>query len=410
MAAPKLRFTVLAASGARLCPRMLFALRRPLRRSSVVRSAFVSSSIVLVRLGSMPAISAARVGAFFCLAIAEFASGLRQAPAGEDGIRRQLLRAQRKFSEASDAGGSALQRSIDAELESAVASPSQTGSALDDQSDTCFPDLSGCPVGWTTQGGLCVAEGGYDGPCATSLSLGGLGAPEKLALARVCGLAFPCRASALRQQSRSQATFGHLSEVESVLMRGCGDSCLKLFHSLAGVAHDSGEVVWASNTTSANEAALRRAALRGLEELRVAQQASALATSGSAESLMLHAREAVVSAHQGAELADTPCATPAACAMKERVANRCNYGRAALLSAYNDVNVLVHVLGAMVSTLCGCVHVQQVSHCALHQVPQACIFPYTVYSKAFAGSAQLWEAVKASTSKCSIHAVHPSAA
>ena len=78
------------------------------------------------------------------------------------------------------------------------------------------------------------------------------------------------------------------------------------------------------------------------------------------------------------------------------------------VAAYNDVNVLVHVLSAMVSTLCGCVHVQQVSHCALHQVPQACVFPYTVYSKAFAGSVQLWEAVKASTSRCSVHSVHPS--
>ena len=193
-------------------------------------------------------------------------------------------------------------------------------------------------------------------------------------------------------------------------MRGCGRSCLKLFHSLAGVAQDSADLVWVPNATVYDEAALRSAALRGLQELHLAQQASALATDESAEAPEYSAREETLLAQRGAELADTPCGTPAGCAMKERVANRCNYGRAALLSAYKDVNVLVHVLSAMVSTLCGCVHVQHVSHCALHQVPQACVFPYTVYSKAFAGSVQLWEAVKASTNRCSVHAVHPSLA
>jgi hypothetical protein len=358
----------------------------------------------------MPTVSSSRARALFCLVAAGVAHGLRGAPAGESGIRRQLLRAQQKFSEASDAGASPLQRSVEAELQAVVLSPSQAGPASEEQAGACRPDLSGCPAGWSAEGGLCVAGSAYDGPCAKSLSLAGLDAPGKMALARVCELAFPCRASALRSGPGDQKLPGRLSEVEGVLMRGCGDSCVKLFHSLAAVAHDSGDLVWDSNETMPNEAALRRAALRGLEGLHLAQQASALATDDSAEPLGNEVREAMVSMHRGAELADTPCDTPAACAMKEREANRCNYGRAALLSAYNDVNVLVHVLSAMVSTLCGCVHVQQVSHCALHQVPQSCVFPYTVYSKAFAGSVQLWEAVKASTSRCSVHAVHPSVA
>ena len=353
----------------------------------------------------MSTASRSRAGALFCLAA--LASGLRDTPAGESGIRQQFLRAQQKFAEASDAGEPPVLRSVEEELQASVLAPPRAGPAPGEQMSACQPDLSGCPTGWAPQGGLCVAGGAYNGPCARSLSLGGLDAQGKAALARVCELDFPCRAAALRAGPGDQVLPGHLSEVEAVLLRGCGDSCLKLFHELAGVGHDSGDVV-ASNHSASKEDALRFAALRGLDELHIAQQASALATHDPAESLKLGEREAVASLHRGAGLAGTPCATPAACAMKEREANRCNYARAALLSAYNDVNVLVHVLSTMVSTLCGCVHVQQVTHCALHQVPQACVFPYTVYSKAFAGSVQLWEAVKASTSRCSVHSVHPS--
>ena len=360
------------------------------------------------RGSSMPAALRSRVHVFFCLVAAGLAHGLREAPAGEPGIRRQLLRAQQKFREAADAGEPAVQRSVEAELQAAALSPSRAGSASEEQTGACQPDLSRCPLGWASEGGMCVARGAYNGPCARSLSIGGLDAQGKAALARVCELTFPCRTASLRSGLGDERLPGRLPDVEGALLRGCGDSCLKLFHSLVDVAHDSGGLV-SSNKTVSNDAALRQAALRSLEALHIAEQASALAANNSADALKLGEHDAMVSVHRGAELADTPCSTPAACAMKEREANRCNYARAALLSAYNDVNVLVHVLSAMVSTLCGCVHVQQVSYCVLHQVPQACVFPYTVYSKAFAGSVQLWEAVKASTNRCSVHVVHPSA-
>ena len=84
-------------------------------------------------------------------------------------------------------------------------------------------------------------------------------------------------------------------------------------------------------------------------------------------------------------------------------ANKCNYARVALQGAYNELNVATHVLGVLVSSLCGCVHAGHVSTCALRTLPPVCAFPYTVYSKAFAGSVQVWEAVKASTKKCIIH-------
>ena len=100
---------------------------------------------------------------------------------------------------------------------------------------------------------------------------------------------------------------------------------------------------------------------------------------------------------------NVPCATTAACAVKAMAANKCNYARVALQSTYNELNVATHVLGVLVSSLCGCVHAGHVSNCALRSLPAVCVFPYTVYSKAFAGSVQVWEAVKAATKKCIIH-------
>merc|ERR1712127_436963 len=105
--------------------------------------------------------------------------------------------------------------------------------------------------------------------------------------------------------------------------------------------------------------------------------------------------ELVEAPHVGTHLAtDTACNTPAECELRELAANKCTYGRAALQNTYNSLNVAAHVLGSLVSTLCGCVHVEHVSHCILQNVPPVCTFPYSVYSKVFAGSIQVWEAVK----------------
>merc|ERR1719203_996796 len=99
----------------------------------------------------------------------------------------------------------------------------------------------------------------------------------------------------------------------------------------------------------------------------------------------------------------TACSTPAACKLKELQANRCNYGREALQTAYQGVNVAAHVMGVAISLLCGCVYVQNAAKCALQTVPASCVFPYSVYSKTFSGSVELWEAVKAASKTCLIH-------
>ena len=102
-------------------------------------------------------------------------------------------------------------------------------------------------------------------------------------------------------------------------------------------------------------------------------------------------------------LQSVACASAKACALKAMASNKCNYARVALQSAYNELNVAVHALGVLVSSMCGCVHTGHVSSCALRSLPAVCTFPYTVYSKAFAGSVEVWEAVKASTKSCMVH-------
>ena len=213
-------------------------------------------------------------------------------------------------------------------------------------------------------------------------------------------LLLPFLAFGLRATPQAAGSFAQqLLDVESALMRGCGTACLDVLHEVtsnfSGGAESRGDV-------------LRRVADHGLVELDRAQQIPERTLNGPGGSLSLRGQtRGAASTVLSSTSPDTPCATPAACALKERAANKCNYGRLALLSAYNEVNVLVHVLSAVISTLCGCVHVQSVSHCMLQQLSPTCAFPYTVYSKAFAGSVQLWEAVKASTNKCGVHAVHP---
>eukprot|EP00429_Kryptoperidinium_foliaceum_P099409 CAMPEP_0176245392 /NCGR_PEP_ID=MMETSP0121_2-20121125/31919_1 /TAXON_ID=160619 /ORGANISM="Kryptoperidinium foliaceum, Strain CCMP 1326" /LENGTH=187 /DNA_ID=CAMNT_0017585021 /DNA_START=12 /DNA_END=575 /DNA_ORIENTATION=- len=99
----------------------------------------------------------------------------------------------------------------------------------------------------------------------------------------------------------------------------------------------------------------------------------------------------------------TACSTRAGCRLVSMRANRCNYGRLAMQRAYEDVNIGVHALGVVISTLCGCVFVGGAAECLLQSVPAVCTFPYSVYSQAFSTSVQLWEGVKAATRTCLIH-------
>jgi hypothetical protein len=170
---------------------------------------------------------------------------------------------------------------------------------------------------------------------------------------------------------------------EAALARTCGGQCLAFLHTRAVLAPVS------ANTSSGDALIMDVAGEVG----RRLGEASALTAQDVATDVpALPASPAVIA-----------CATPASCALKALAANKCNYARVALQHAYNELNVATHVLGVLVSSLCGCLHSGHVSSCAMRSMPQVCGFPYTVYAKAYAGSVQAWEAVKASTKSCVLH-------
>ena len=174
-----------------------------------------------------------------------------------------------------------------------------------------------------------------------------------------------------------------LELAEADLARTCGGRCVSFLHTRVALSQ-------ASSNATRHQALFADVAA---EVGRRLDEALALAAPVGP------ARVAAAAAAP----AGIACATPASCALKALGANKCNYARVALQQAYNELNVATHVLGVLVSSLCGCLHSGHVSTCAMRSVPQVCTFPYTVYAKAFAGSAQVWEAVKASTKTCVLH-------
>merc|ERR1712050_630942 len=103
------------------------------------------------------------------------------------------------------------------------------------------------------------------------------------------------------------------------------------------------------------------------------------------------------------EASDTACATPAGCKLKSLAANKCNFGRVAMQTTYQSMNLVTHTLGVVTSLLCGCVNAGNVATCVLATVPEVCVFPYNVYSKIYSGSVQMWEAMKSATKRCMLH-------
>ena len=193
-----------------------------------------------------------------------------------------------------------------------------------------------------------------------------------------------------------------IADAEILLSKECGHECVQVLHSVvnaSGAQHNvyegnGGKDVFVLNSMSD----------RGLAQIETAQDLMKAVSAGTIDAGTSHRHMAGMELiAEQARSKDTACGTPAECALRELATNKCNYGRVALQTTYNSLNVVAHVMGALVSSLCGCVHVQQVSHCILQNVPPMCTFPYTVYSKVFAGSVQVWEAVKASTKSCMVH-------
>ncbi len=192
-------------------------------------------------------------------------------------------------------------------------------------------------------------------------------------------------ASALQTQPRPRIESVNTAELEAVLAKQCGAPCLSVWQR----AFDN-----ATSEPGANRGGIALSWLSDEVERTLAHAgrwaASAEATAGKSRS--------------EAASGGVACSTPAACAMRSIAANKCNYARVAMQNTYNELNVATHVLGTAISSLCGCVRVGHVSSCLLRSIPAVCTFPYEVYAKAFAASTQAWEAVKATTANCVVHA------
>ena len=182
-----------------------------------------------------------------------------------------------------------------------------------------------------------------------------------------------------------------IAEAEVTLAKECGNECVAVLRS---VVNASGAGHKLDDSDGQHVLVLNSMSNQGLERIEKAHALMQAVSSGA---------ETATGSNGQARSKDTACGTPAECELRELAVNKCTYGRAALQNAYNSLNVVTHVLGSLVSSLCGCVHVEHVSHCILQNAPPMCTFPYTVYSKAFAGSVQVWEAVKASTKSCMMH-------
>ena len=173
-----------------------------------------------------------------------------------------------------------------------------------------------------------------------------------------------------------------ISRAKEVLRKECGEESVLLLHSMLN----------ASTPSTSSSDVLSSLATAGLERLESHEAFSKQFAHQSSQAFA-----------QANAATGTACNSPAECSLREAGANRCNYGRVALQNTYNSLNVVAHVMGAAISSLCGCIHVDRQSRCVLANVPATCVFPCTVYSKVFAGTVQAWEAVKASTKNCMVH-------
>lgn len=193
-----------------------------------------------------------------------------------------------------------------------------------------------------------------------------------------------------------------LPSVESQLRKSCGEACVDDLHTVLRsprVGADATQLGGGSGCASTWVSALAllsERALRGLDDAGRLQETS----QSSSRSIAAHQQLALPLKELST---DTACATPMTCKLRGMIANKCNYGREALQAAYQGINIAAHVMGVLITQLCGCLYVHEKVVCLLGSVPEVCVFPYNVYSKTFAGSIQMWEAIKGATKSCMLH-------
>lgn len=197
---------------------------------------------------------------------------------------------------------------------------------------------------------------------------------------------------------------GAVAEVEEVLRKDCGEDCVKVMQALFAASE-------ITNRSARKDLAGARAmdvladhVLQQVDHSNSLQQTFSQSLSDSlTQKGLRHKTRQPTMANAKIALADTPCNSQTLCSIDGLVANKCSYMRKGIQLAYQSLNVVVHVLGALITALCGCIFVFTQAICVLKAVPPICIRPYSVYAKAFAGSVQTWESVKSMTKTCIMH-------
>jgi len=190
-----------------------------------------------------------------------------------------------------------------------------------------------------------------------------------------------------------------LVQAETILRKDCGEHCIEVLHSLVA------SPLFSNGTVDISASALDLAADRLLQKVDHADQVRSMFAGSTASfnnDLNKQTKLSLVPVSRTVS-ADTPCNSETLCSIDGLAANKCSYMRKGLQIAYQGLNIVVHVMGVLITALCGCLFVFTQAKCILSNIPPVCIRPYSVYSKAFSGSVQMWESVKSMTKTCIIH-------
>lgn len=189
-----------------------------------------------------------------------------------------------------------------------------------------------------------------------------------------------------------------LRDAEAILRKDCGESCVEVLRAIAFPEGARGNATWASILQDITNEGMRQAGMSGRLEV-----ASAMAARVSHVGRVSDHASSGSAALPALFMNGVACGSKTACLIKSMLANKCNYGRVGLQMAYKGVNIVVHIMGVLTSLLCGCLYVHRAAVCVLQVVPPVCTFPYSVYSKLFKVSQQLWESGKSVTNVCMVH-------
>jgi hypothetical protein len=189
---------------------------------------------------------------------------------------------------------------------------------------------------------------------------------------------------------------GFLNQAEGALRDDCGDKCVSAFRKMMKWASDNVQPGPHSDSVAMKDALseLMKDAENTGKDLVAKLTAPIVADVPLTSFIRSKAKMSFP--------VDVPCVDDVSCAVLEKVAERCNFGRVGAQATYQAVNLAVHVVTVVTSLMCGCLYVGNMAACVLGKAPW-CTFMDAVFTGAYKNSVQAWEAVKGATKTCSIH-------